>query len=237
MATFLLVHGAWHGAWCWDLLVPELEALGHRVRCVDLPGHGFDRTPRSRVTLPGYSQAVCDTAAGAGGQVIAVGHSMGGFVITKACSDMPRLFSGLVYLTAFVPQEGESIANLARRERESRLRACASFGPLSVGIKPGDAASLFFGTCKPETADWAARRLCRQPVRPLLHRLRKRREIEVPRSYIECTRDCAMSLSFQRAMQARAKFARIVSMDTDHSPFLSAPGQLAQHLSDLAEAD
>ena len=78
MAIFLLIHGAWHGGWCWRKVVPLLEADGHRALAPDLPGHGKDETPLTEVTLASYSDRICEIAGAQPGPIILVGHSMGG---------------------------------------------------------------------------------------------------------------------------------------------------------------
>jgi len=77
MARFVLVHGAWHGAWCWYKVVPALERLGHAVQAIDLPGHGVDRTPLADVTLDAYVDRVGEAIARAGEPVMLVGHFSG----------------------------------------------------------------------------------------------------------------------------------------------------------------
>ena len=91
---FLLVHGACHGAWCWDEVAERLRARGHRVAAVDLPGHGRRAAEMRRASVASYAAAVADALAAEGmSHAVVVGHSMGGLVIPKA-ADM-RVFHGL----------------------------------------------------------------------------------------------------------------------------------------------
>ena len=62
MANFLLIHGAWHGAWCWHKVIPAIEALGHQAIAIDLPSHGRDKTPVAEATLESYARKVADVA-------------------------------------------------------------------------------------------------------------------------------------------------------------------------------
>ncbi len=87
MANFLLVHGASHGAWCWDRLVPRLDALGHTARAIDLPSHGDDPTPPERVTMMDY---VLTTLGAMEAETILVGHSLGGLTVTLAAARAPE---------------------------------------------------------------------------------------------------------------------------------------------------
>ena len=98
MASFLLIHGSWHGAWCWERLLPPLRARGHTARAVDLPGHGEDRTPAWRIGLGSYARRIVDAAGALEVPPILVGHSMGGMAITQAAADAPTAFAGLVCL-------------------------------------------------------------------------------------------------------------------------------------------
>lgn len=82
MSSIHLIHGAWHGRWCWEKLIPKLERNGHTVVARDLPGLGLDRTPAAEVTLQAYADAVCEALAKETGPAVVVGHSMGGVVIS-----------------------------------------------------------------------------------------------------------------------------------------------------------
>ena len=129
MASFLLIHGASHGAWCWRDLIPELAALGHEARAIDLPGHGDDPTPRETVTLDSYREAIlAELRAGD----ILVGHSMGGYPITAAAEAEPDRVRALVYLCAYIPAPGRSLASLRKAEGVQLLdRATQVDGPVA----------------------------------------------------------------------------------------------------------
>ena len=80
---FVLVHGAWHGAWCWEKVTPLLVDMGHEAHTLDLPGLGNDPTPISEITLDSYVNAVKDVIVSVNEPVVLVGHSMGGLIITQ----------------------------------------------------------------------------------------------------------------------------------------------------------
>ena len=84
MSHFVLVHGAWHGAWCWSRVVPLLEELGHSADAIDLPGHGDDPTPRASVGIGDYVRATGEALAKGPLPAVLVGHSMGGLLISSA---------------------------------------------------------------------------------------------------------------------------------------------------------
>lgn len=233
MATFLLVHGAWHGAWCWDPLAPRLREAGHQVIAPDLPAHGDDDTPWWRATLAGYGRRVCDAARPAG-RVVAVGHSLGGLAITEAAAQEPDLFAGLVYLCAFVPLRGESLYSLGRTDPDSRVPAAARWGLGTITIRPERATAAFYGGSPPAAAAAAIARLCPTPILPLLQGVRASAPRGIPLAYVECTEDRAISIGLQRRMHRRFAMARVVTLEADHSPFLGAPDALARHLDALA---
>ncbi len=216
-------------------MVPILEARGHRVVAIDLPGHGNDRTPFYRITLGQYAAAICRAASAQGEPVVAVGHSMGGFAVSRAAAYFSELFSGLVYLSAFVPAPGEWLVRLARRDPDSLLRQGTAIRPTHLHLRPACAKEVFYAGCSDADIAWAASQLRPDPLLPLVQRYPAHPELGIPRAYIECAFDKAISLPRQRAMYQRFPFDRVISMDTDHSPFLSAPDLLAEHLASLSE--
>ncbi len=94
MSTFVLVHGAWHGAWCWTALAEDLRADGHQVDTPDLPGHGADTTPHDQVTLDLYVQRIVDVIGEEGEPVVLVGHSMGGMAAFDMAARTPGYREG-----------------------------------------------------------------------------------------------------------------------------------------------
>jgi pimeloyl-ACP methyl ester carboxylesterase len=239
MATFVLVHGAWHGAWCWREIVPLLEAEGHRVLAPDLPGHGSDDSPVSKMTLESYARRVQSTVESASEPVVLVGHSMSGMVVTQAAEYARARVRRLVYLTAMLPGDGQSLAALV-----------GSFaGPDPVHAKvivdeqagtcvlaDGAAAGLFYGECAPEAIEFALPMLRPEALVPLATPVRVTADGagSLPRAYIECLRDGAITLGLQRHMQAALPCEPVLEIDSDHSPFLSRPRALSDHLLALA---
>ena len=106
IATFVLIHGAWHGGWCWDKVKPILEKNGHTVVAPDLPGHGEDKTPIADVSLAAYTERVCEILDQQSEKVILVGHSLGGLSISQAAELRPENIEILVYLSAFLLKDG-----------------------------------------------------------------------------------------------------------------------------------
>lgn len=236
MSTYVLIHGAWHGAWCWRKVVPLLESKGHTVVTPDLPGHGDDRTPPAAVTLADYADKICAVARAQKEAVILVGHSMGGVAITQAAENCPGAVRALVYTCAFLPRNGESLATYAQQDAESLV------GPNIVPIAEGvldvrreARHDTFYGKCSQEDEALAAQHLTLQSAAPLGTPVATSAERwgRIPRYYIECTKDCAISIAIQREMQKHSPCRKTFSIDTDHSPFLSAPQALADALLEI----
>jgi pimeloyl-ACP methyl ester carboxylesterase len=132
MATFVLVHGAYHGAWCWEELVPELERLGHRALAIDLPGNGPDPTPADQVSLAAYVERVGSALNRFDDKAWLVGHSLGGLTITASGEAHAERLEGLIYVTALVTKNGESFAS-ARGEQPDQP---AELPTISTGSAP-----------------------------------------------------------------------------------------------------
>lgn len=233
MATFLLIHGSCHGAWCWEKVVPRLMALGHQAVAIDLPSHGADDTPWWRVTLGTYARAVCDIAR-EHGPVVAVGHSMGGGVITQAANEEPELFAGLVYISGFIPKAGETILGLARRDAIWRGLTVPRYHVGTITVWPEQTIDTFYNTCDPRDAEAAAARLTPQPMFPLVQPIAKPRGPQPPKAFVECLQDRTISLDLQRYMHRRFPMQGVLTLDCDHSPFYSAPAELTRGLSEFA---
>jgi pimeloyl-ACP methyl ester carboxylesterase len=238
MATFILVHGAMHGGWCWHKLVPLLEAQGHRVLAPDLPGMGEDPTPLSEVTLSTWAEFIARLSREAGEPVILVGHSRGGTVISEAAELAPQSMLGLVYLAALLLPAGKKAfeAAVAEDARNAAEPGQGASDGGSLRVEPEAARALFYNRASPQDAIWASARLCPEPLAPNLVALgvTRQRWGRVPRAYIECLDDRAVPIESQRAMHAALPCDPVVTMDSDHSPFLCQPRALAEHLADIA---
>jgi pimeloyl-ACP methyl ester carboxylesterase len=238
MSTYVLVHGAWHGSWCWEKVVPPLKQTGHQVEILDLPGHGQDKTPLGEITLAAYTKRVCETLNAQAEPVILVGHSIGGIVITQVAQERPEKIQRLVYLAAFLVQNGESLFQVAQTDSDSLVlpNLMVNEEQGSLTFKEGaPLKDMFYGDCSDEDVARATSLLVPQALAPLATPARITAEHfgRVPRVYIECLRDRAISPSMQKRMYTATPCQTILSMQTSHSPFFSAPQELVRHLTSL----
>ncbi|NBE07992.1 alpha/beta fold hydrolase [Paragemmobacter ruber] len=234
MSDILLIHGAAHGAWCWHRVLPALAALGHRARAIDLPGNGADRTPAADVTLDLYARAIL---AATTGPTILVGHSMGGFPITAAAQAAPDRIAALVYLCAYLPQPGQTLAQMRKAGPSQPLAGAFRIDATrtTFTFDPDLAPALFYHDCPPEDVALARARLCPQPILPQETPLPDTARAESrPRFYIRCTEDRAIPPAYQATMAAALPAARIHALPTSHSPFFAAPDALARMIDEIA---
>lgn len=240
MATFVLVHGAGHGAWCWFKLVPELEALGHRAITLDLPALGDDMTPIAEVTYEGTIDRVVDVIGREHAPVILVGHSLGGVSISSAAERVPDQIELLVYLAAFLPCDGDSVSAIYESPdwpaETAQAPPIRSADGLSMSHSPEGARERFYHDCSDADVAYSIARLRPQPLvmRHTPVRVSEERFGQVARAYIHCLDDRAAPIERQRRMVARSPCQQVASLPTGHSPFLAAPALLADTLIELA---
>ena len=230
MADFLLIHGSCHGAWCWRDLIPELTALGHSARAIDLPSHGGDLTPVAEITLQSYADAIL---AAIKRPVTLVGHSMAGYPISLAAEMAPDKISRLIYLCAYVPEPGLSLAEMRRKARRQPLMQAVvrSDDGLSFRIDPAQTEEVFYHDCPKGTAAHANTRLSAQAVRPQETACELgQRYASVRRSYIRCTDDHTIPLEYQVTMTEGWPPQDVHALSTGHSPFFANPRGLAELL-------
>jgi pimeloyl-ACP methyl ester carboxylesterase len=242
MARFVLVHGAFAGAWLWEGIVGKLEAAGHTVETLDLPGSGNDHTPLEQINLNAYAERVCEVLGRSDEQAVLVGHSMGGMAVTQAASRCPDRVASLIYVAGFLPGEGQSLRGLTELpEGEGdhvQATMVVSGEPPIATLLQDDSIIAFYNQAPPEQALWAAQGQRPQPVIPFVDEARLSEGYErIPRTYVHCTRDQANMPALQRRMIEERRVQRVIELDTDHTPQLSAPDDLVKALDQLARQE
>ncbi|MBE7147534.1 alpha/beta fold hydrolase [Bacillus mycoides] len=235
MSTYVLVHGAWQGEWAWELVKPQLEALGHTVVTLDLPGSGKDMTPSQNVTLDSYVDAVTDIINQQNENVILVGHSMGGIVITQTAEYIPNKIDKLVYLCAFLPQNGESLGS--KLDGEAGPQFSINENDMTAELIPELTEQTFLNATEDEAIKEASFNKMRpQPLRPFQQELKISEENfgTIDRIYIETTLDRAIPVDFQRRMNTETPCTKIITLEADHSPFFSKTTELVNYLNELS---
>jgi len=234
MSTLVLIHGAWHGAWCWYKVIPLLERAGHSVIAPDLPGLGKHTTPLHLVSLESWVDSISEIVTAQAEPVVLVGHSRGGIILSCVAERHPGHISQLVYVTAALVQDGESFRQLLTEDGTSLLLKNLVVAPDrgSSTVKEEALRAVFYEESPDEDVALARLLLRPEPRSPAGTPIRTTREKfgSVPRYYIECLRDKCVPRSLQKRMYDALPCESVVSIDTDHSPFFSAPESLADNL-------
>jgi pimeloyl-ACP methyl ester carboxylesterase len=237
----LLVHGAWHGGWCWEPVVAALAERDVGSLAIDLPGHGTDGG--ALTDLHGDAEWVRSVLDGFSEPVILVGHSYGGVVITEA--GVHAGVSNLVYIASFNLDEGESAmgaavaeseaANLDHDDRPDVLAHLHVAPDGTCSIDREGARVLFYNDCPDDVATWAMDRLGPQPMETLSQTPQAVAWRHRTSTYVVCSLDNIVHPDLQRILARRAD--RVVEWPTGHSPFLSRPDLVADFLAELARSE
>ena len=230
----VLVHGAWHGAWCWRRVLPLLRAQGHEAHAVTLTGVGDRAHLLSGVT--GLDTHIQDVLALIEAEelpsVVLVGHSYGGMVISGVADALlarvPQRLHSLVYVDAVVPQSGESWSSTHTPETvAARLEAAEASGGFS--FPPPDAS--VFGL-DGEDRDWVNRRQTPQPLAVYRSPLRfdEAGLATVPRLFLDCTAPALPTIAVSRERVRQQAGWHVRELATGHDPMVSQPQALAAEL-------
>jgi pimeloyl-ACP methyl ester carboxylesterase len=228
VSTFVLVHGAWHGAWCWERLCPELERLGHQAIAMDLP------VDDGSSTFDDYAAAVLGAYDADASDVVLVGHSLGAMALPLVAAARPASLSvslcGVIPNVAGMPwDDAPAMGRPGAYDSVTRADGSIVFETLEA------ATFTFFGDCAPADAAWAFERLRPQNSSSLWDRPYPLDRLpDTPRAAIACLDDMAISIEFSRAVTGPRLGVELVELPGAHSPFLSRPAELAVVLDGLA---
>ena len=229
----VLVHGAWGGAWIWRRVLGPLRSAGHEVHAATLTGDG----ERAHLLDPGIRLAthVADVVglvqAEELSDVVLVGHSYGGMVVTGAADRLlqqqPRAVRHIVYIDAMVPLPGEGWGDQHSPEVVAARTAAALAN--NHALPPPDPAD--FGITGPDR-DWLLRRQVAHPFGPYRDPLHfdGERWAALPRSFIDCVRPAYATIAAMRQRVRSLPGFRVLEMQTGHCPMVSEPAALVQHL-------
>lgn len=226
IATLLLVHGAWHGPWCWQPVQDALARRGRKSATVALPSVG--REPGRLGGLLEDIQALQDAAAALAGPTVIVGHSYGGIVVGGAV--LPSQVRRLAFLGAFMPDAGRSLVSYLPPGPLPAFVQPRDDGCSEVNLEVADAA--FYADCDPATRAQAKAQLALHSTAAIVTPAPRASWRECPSTYIVLTQDQIIPVAAQRQMASQA--SESVDFDSSHSPMLSKPAELAEVLAALA---
>lgn len=233
--VYVLVHGAWLGEYCWAEVVSQLKTKGSNVITLDLPAHGNDQSPIESVSLDSYCKAVIEAIADLQ-NVILVGHSMAGVIISVVAEAIPHKISSLVYLAAYLPQDGESLYQLSLEDKKSKVgnywRQEDPERYTPVWIASEGIVEVFGADCPEKYQKLLIEYHRAEPVPPLATpvELSEANYGSIPRYYIETLNDNTVSHQLQTLMLRRTSVNRQFQLPSSHTPFFSMPEQLVDCL-------
>ena len=229
-APVVLVHGAWHGPWCWDRVTPLLHDRGIKTIALDLPtmdtGAGYVTTVHDDAKTLRAALDAIDRPA------VVVGHSYGGTVITEGAADHP-MAKRLVYLAAFMPDAGQSVNGLTSIEPNPAFAGALQFANGRAALVPQRVGALLYNDCSDEVVAWAIPQLRSMQV-DFGEAAAAAAWRDIPSTYIVCTQDRTIPPELQRRMALNA--TEVIEWDTSHSPFASQPALVAELLERLARS-
>lgn len=233
----VLVHGAWQDGSSWAEVQQELEASGRMVKVVTLPGR--DGEDAGAQTLNAYQDAVIAEVETHDKPVILVGHSFGGMTISAVAEAIPGQIDSLVYLAAYLPEDGDSLSSLAE---EDHLSVLAEDGNLNfsddftvASIPPERFAEIFCPDCRGADSETVTASVLSEPAMPLATPVALTDENfgSVPKTYIFTAQDIVVGPQLQVSMVANTPVDQLFVLDTGHAPYVTAPAELADLLAQL----
>lgn len=223
MSIFCLVHGAFEGRWCWDLVVPYLEAQGHKTVTMDLP------IENPEATLSEYASVVIQAIPKTDDDIVLVGHSMAGTIIPLVAEAVK--VRQLVFVTALIPSPGISTFDQLNSEPDI-------FEAATTGKDFTDEAVLmefFFHDCQPDVARWAISKQRSQQSMAHLKEMNPLKALpSVERKYIVGANDRIISPAWSRYAARKHLGVDAIELLSGHYPHLSCPNLLASILMDCS---
>ena len=236
MANYLLLHGSWHGAWCWHKVIARLESAGHRARAIDLPGRGRAPADARWVSLARMVRHA-ERALFDGEPTVVVAHSRNGIVASALAERAPDRIACTVYVAAFMLEHGQRVLDvlpdraswIAPHIRVDRFALTDRLDP--VAYRDG-----LYADCAEDDHQLARALLGPEPIRPALTRLRltEGRYGRVRRAYVRLAQDRAVSLALQDRCLRASPTPRVDTLDTSHSAYCSQPDRLVRSIVELS---
>jgi pimeloyl-ACP methyl ester carboxylesterase len=235
MHTYLLIHGALRGAWLWERLMPLLMKGGGNPIAIDLPGHGDRSADRKGITMSTYIDDVLNFIRNEKlGDLVLVGHSMAGIIISKVADEMPDRVKHLVYLAAVVPHNGAALIDLLTKERQATLRQMRGKEREIFGT-PDTLRTLYFTDLGEEEQEYYLKQLTPQPLAVFFEPIRftKFPDISIPRTYVMGMKDKSLPPDLTEGFAERLK-VQPIKIDAGHDLMVSRPDEVADLLLRIA---
>lgn len=239
--NFLLLHGAYHGAWCWAAVSRKLVEMGHRVLAIDLPGHGASRFDRARANLDLYADALVDVIEREGfSDLVLTGHSMAGAVLTLAAPRVAARLKRLIFVNAAVLRDGERLADYIPKERRPLIEQAMATPDRCIAISDAFKErfrATFIQDASRDLQDFVLAALSPQPAATYLSPIANAPffSLDLPMSWVVLEDDLALDpLRWHPLFSSRLKNPSIRSIKSGHEVMFTKPVELAHALDELA---
>jgi len=235
--TFILIHGSWHSAWNWYKVTPLLEKQGQKVYSIDLPGMGRDKTPIEDVRFDSTIQKLCRLIDSIPGKVILVAHSKNGIMNSQLAELRPKKIEKLIYLAAVLVANGKCAKDYFALDEKEVLGGHITYnGTISSMLLPEIYKEGLYHDCPDDITQMAKIILLPESTESAKAKLTltKGNYGNVPRYYIECTQDRAITPWLQEKMLIDMPCLRVYELPSSHSPFFSMPDKLTNIICEIA---
>lgn len=233
----ILLHGAWHGGWVWKHLINSIKKAGNykEVIAPDLPGHSNNKLDFKNITLNTYTDYVLKLMEPMPKPVTLIGHSMSGIIISALAEQVPSEIAYLIYVAGFIPDNGGSLFDEEQKAKRPGAAIAVTIDKENCAIKiaPEKAKELFYNCSDTKYVNDALHKLQAQPLLPFISPVlvSKKNFGSVKKFYISCLKDNAIHPVDQQRMYKKIKDCKVLTLDTDHSPFFSCPDELVSLIS------
>jgi pimeloyl-ACP methyl ester carboxylesterase len=233
MKTYLFIHGALRGAWLWERILPLIQKKGGaKAIAIDLPGHGKRAAERAGVDMSAYINDIIPYIKKQNlSDIVLVGHSMSGIIISRVVEEVPERIRHLVYLAAVVPRDGDALIELLTKERRETLhklegKATEIYGTLDA-LRPLYFTDLPDG----EEKDSFLKQLTPQPLAAFFEKIPLKRfySLKIPRTYVLGLRDKSLPPELTRGFAERLG-VKPIEIDAGHDMMISRPEEVAEVL-------
>ena len=239
--TIVLVHGAFQdAAHTWAKIEPGLKAKGYKVIAENLPGRDGDATDPHALTTEAYKEAVLKAISSEAQPVVLVGHSFGGITISNVAEAAPEKIKALVYLSAYLPKDGDSLQSLSQTDKDSRLGQDGNFVVSPdysyASVKAEQGGHLFGNDAQGTTQEAIGKSLIQEPLAPMANpvKLTPDRFGKILKFYIETTQDLVVSPSLQQRMILGGNVKRVFKIEAGHASYITKPNEVATAISKVA---
>ena len=235
--TYVLVHGAWADESAWGFVRNQLAVKGNVV-VVNLPAHGIDLTPANKVSLKDYVQTVTNAINQQNGKVILLAHSMAGIVASQVAENIPNKIDKLIYVSAYLPKNGEDLLSLSKQDKQSKVGSALEFTAdySAAVIKKEMIGPAVCADCPDFMKEALVKYHKAEPAKPLSEKviLTAAKFGKVPKYYISTTLDNAVGYDLQQQMiKTNGTIKKVIEMQTSHLPFVVQPQEFVSIITSL----